>query len=177
MRHHPLLLSLLVGCGVGTASQAPTPPADPAPTCGETEAPACLGIGPETDAPVPDTARVSVVGADLAPCSNDPVTGFFRDGLCRTGPRDRGVHVVCAEVDVDFLQFTADRGNDLSTPRPELGFAGLDPGDRWCLCADRWEEARRAGVAPRVVLDATHPAVLRSTTRAHLDTHAVQATP
>ena len=87
------------------------------------------------------------------------------------------MHVVCAEVDEAFLRYTAKQGNDLSTPRPQYGFAGLSPGDRWCLCAARWEEAREAGVAPKVVLDATHPAALRSTSMAHLEAHAVAASP
>ena len=92
-------------------------------------------------------------------------------------PTSEALNVVCAEVDADFLEYTAGRGNDLSTPRPHVGFAGLQPGDRWCLCAARWEEARRAGVAPPVVLDATHPAALRHTTRGQLETHATSRTP
>jgi len=103
---------------------------------------------------------LNVLGEPLSPCSLDPMTGFYRDGCCNTGPEDRGRHVVCAEVTADFLEFSKARGNDLSTPRPEFGFAGLKPGDRWCLCADRWREAYQAGVAPRVALQATHAAML-----------------
>lgn len=98
----------------------------------------------------------NVLGGPLEPCSNDPVTGFYRDGCCQTGPEDLGVHVVCAVMTAEFLAFSQERGNDLSTPRPELGFLGLEPGDRWCVCADRWQEAFEAGVAPPVVLEATH---------------------
>lgn len=104
----------------------------------------------------------NVLGGELLPCSFRPLTGWFRDGCCRTGADDRGRHVVCAEVTAEFLAFSASRGNDLSTPRPELGFVGLKPGDRWCLCADRWREAHEAGAAPAVVLGSTHEAVLRT---------------
>ena len=97
----------------------------------------------------------------LKPCSNDPVTGFYRTGGCETGPEDAGVHVVCAEVTQEFLEYSRSRGNDLMTPRPEFGFQGLKPGDRWCLCVDRWKEALEAGVAPGVVLEATHEKALR----------------
>ncbi|MFM8377877.1 MAG: DUF2237 family protein, partial [Planctomycetia bacterium] len=89
-------------------------------------------------------------------CSSEPLTGFFRDGCCRTGPADEGVHTVCAVMTADFLKFTVAAGNDLVTPRPEWGFPGLVAGDRWCLCAARWLEAARAGRAPPVVLEATH---------------------
>ncbi len=99
---------------------------------------------------------VNVFGEPMLACSVDPVTGFFRNGCCSTGPEDRGRHVVCVEVTAPFLAFSKGMGNDLSTPRPEFGFAGLQPGDRWCLCADRWREALEAGAAPRVVLGATH---------------------
>ncbi len=99
------------------------------------------------------------------------MTGFYRDGHCHTGPEDRGVHVVCAEMTAAFLDFTRKRGNDLSTPRPEFDFPGLNPGDRWCLCAARWQEAEEAGVAPPVHLDATHAEALGiialETLRAH----------
>ncbi|MEC7947049.1 MAG: DUF2237 domain-containing protein [Myxococcota bacterium] len=114
----------------------------------------------------------SVTGRPLAACSTDPMTGFYRDGRCRTGPEDRGVHVVCAELDDGFLAFTAGKGNDLSTPAPRYGFPGLAAGDRWCLCAARWEEARRAGHAPAVVLEASHPAALRHTRLEHLQAYA-----
>lgn len=102
----------------------------------------------------------NVLGDELQTCSTDPLTGFYRDGCCNTGGDDRGVHVVCARVTAEFLEFSASVGNDLSTPRPEFGFAGLQPGDQWCLCASRWAEALEAGVAPPVVLAATHVGAL-----------------
>jgi uncharacterized protein (DUF2237 family) len=102
----------------------------------------------------------NVLGGDLEPCGFDPLTGFYRDGCCETGSEDAGVHVVCARMTAEFLTFSIERGNDLSTPRHEFGFAGLSPGDRWCLCASRWQEAYEAGVAPPVVLAATHIAAL-----------------
>ena len=102
----------------------------------------------------------NVVGGDLISCSNDPVTGFFRDGCCATGEEDVGSHTVCAEMTVEFLRFSKQAGNDLSTPRPEWGFAGLAPGDRWCVCASRWLEAYRAGSIAPVVLGATHERAL-----------------
>ncbi|NKC31030.1 DUF2237 family protein [Falsiroseomonas selenitidurans] len=120
----------------------------------------------------PEAAR-NVLGGVLLPCSVAPVTGFFRDGCCNTGPEDRGLHVVCAEVTAAFLAFSKASGNDLSTPRPEYGFAGLVPGDRWCLCAARWEEARLAGHAPPVLLEATHVAALAVVSLADLRAHAL----
>ncbi len=117
----------------------------------------------------------NVLGGVLLPCSVAPLTGFYRDGCCNTGPGDVGLHVVCADVTEEFLAFSRAVGNDLSTPRPEYGFAGLKPGDRWCLCAARWEEARHAGVAPPVLLEATHEAALAVTTRADLVAHAIDA--
>lgn len=102
----------------------------------------------------------NVIGGALEPCSEDPVTGFYRTGCCETGSQDHGVHVVCAEMTEEFLTFSAAQGNDLMTPHPEWGFAGLKPGDRWCLCARRWREAFDAGVAPPVVLEATHVSAL-----------------
>ena len=105
----------------------------------------------------PDT---NVVGGALAGCSTEPLTGFYRDGCCATGPEDVGSHTVCAVVTEEFLEFSRLAGNDLSTPRPEYGFAGLAPGDRWCVCAERWLEAHRAGCAPPVVLGATHERAL-----------------
>jgi uncharacterized protein len=98
----------------------------------------------------------NVLGEKLKTCSIRPMSGFYRTGCCETGPEDVGAHVVCAEVTEEFLAFSKSRGNDLSTPVPEIGFPGLQPGDRWCLCAARWKEALDAGVAPRVVLRATH---------------------
>ena len=103
---------------------------------------------------------VNVVGGELLPCSTEPLTGFFRDGCCATGPEDVGSHTVCAEMTEEFLTFSRLAGNDLSTPGPEWGFRGLKPGDRWCVCASRWLEAHRAGYAPPVVLGATHARAL-----------------
>ncbi len=103
---------------------------------------------------------VNVLGGVLEPCSTDPVTGFFRNGCCDTGPMDRGVHTVCATMTAEFLALSKYLGNDLSTPRPEFGFAGLKPGDQWCLCAARFLQAHEEGAAPMVRLDATHQATL-----------------
>lgn len=103
---------------------------------------------------------LNVVGGDLLPCSADPLTGFYREGCCSTGPEDFGSHTVCVVTTAEFLEFSRAAGNDLSTPRPEWGFPGLQPGDRWCLCAERWLEAHRAGCAPAVVLGATHARAL-----------------
>ena len=118
-------------------------------------------------------AKLNVLGEPLAPCSERPLTGFFRDGCCNTGPEDVGLHTVCTRVTAEFLEFSRSRGNDLSTPRPEFGFAGLKPGDQWCLCAARWQEALAAGAAPRVVLRATHAATLRVVSLADLKKHAL----
>ena len=98
----------------------------------------------------------NVLGTDLQLCCINPKTGYYRDGYCRTGGQDFGVHVVCAQMTAEFLPFTKQQGNDLSTPIPAYDFPGLKPGDRWCLCASRWQEAKEAGVAPPVILDATH---------------------
>jgi uncharacterized protein (DUF2237 family) len=106
-------------------------------------------------------AKLNVLGEPLLPCSESPVTGFFRDGCCNTSKEDIGMHVVCVRVTREFLEFSRFRGNDLSTPMPEFGFPGLNPGDQWCLCAARWQEALEAGAAPRVVLQATHAAALK----------------
>jgi uncharacterized protein (DUF2237 family) len=103
---------------------------------------------------------VNVLGGPLAACSTSPMTGFFRNGCCDTNEADAGSHTVCAVMTAEFLAFSKARGNDLSTPRPEFGFPGLKPGDRWCLCAARWLEAWRAGKAPKVRLDATHERAL-----------------
>ena len=94
----------------------------------------------------------NVLGGPLQPCRTEPLTGFYRDGCCNTGPQDVGSHTVCAVMTAEFLAFSAGAGNDLSTPMPEYGFPGLKPGDRWCLCAPRWQEAFLAGAAPKVVL-------------------------
>jgi uncharacterized protein len=99
---------------------------------------------------------VNVVGGTLLPCSSDPLTGFYRNGCCSTGPEDVGSHTVCVVATEEFLEFSRSVGNDLSTPKPEWGFAGVKPGERWCLCASRWLEAHDAGQAPEVVLGATH---------------------
>ncbi len=115
----------------------------------------------------------NVLGDPLQACSTDPMTGFYRDGCCHTGPEDRGVHVVCAEMTEEFLAFTKAQGNDLSTPRPSLNFPGLAPGDRWCLCAARWKEAWEADVAPPVVLAATHEKALQIVDMDALKAHAV----
>ena len=104
--------------------------------------------------------ETNVLGSRLEPCSQSPRTGFYRDGCCNTGPEDRGLHVVCARMTAQFLEFSRAKGNDLSTPQPDYGFPGLKPGDRWCLCAGRWREALDAGVAPPVVLSATHEEAL-----------------
>lgn len=102
------------------------------------------------------TSDRNVLGGRLDPCGTDPLTGFYRDGCCNTGPEDLGNHTVCAVVSAEFLAHQQATGNDLVTARPEYGFAGLRPGDRWCVCASRWLEAYEAGVAPPVVLAATH---------------------
>lgn len=102
----------------------------------------------------------NVLGTNLQTCSRDPLTGFYRDGCCHTGAEDLGLHVVCAEMTDEFLEFSRHAGNDLSTPHPEFGFPGLKSGDRWCLCALRWKEAFLAGKAPAVVLEATHISTL-----------------
>lgn len=115
----------------------------------------------------------NVLGDVLAACGREPTTGFYRDGCCNTGPEDLGAHTVCAEVTADFLAFTASQGNDLATARPEAGFPGLNPGDRWCLCAVRWQEARRAGHAPPVYLEATHEATLEIVPLADLRPYAL----
>jgi uncharacterized protein (DUF2237 family) len=103
---------------------------------------------------------LNVVGGELLSCSTEPLTGFFRDGCCSTGPEDLGSHTVCAVMTEEFLSFSRAMGNDLSTPTPAFGFPGLRPGDRWCVCAARWLEAHEAGVAPPVVLGATHAGAL-----------------
>ena len=118
---------------------------------------------------------LNVLGTALLACSFDPITGFFRDGCCNTDDHDQGTHVVCARVTAEFLAYSRQRGNDLSTPRPEYRFVGLQPGDRWCLCALRWKEALAAGVAPPVQLEATHAKALTVVTLAQLQAHALPA--
>jgi len=115
----------------------------------------------------------NLLGTELAICSTAPMTGFYRDGCCSTGGDDMGVHVVCAEVTAEFLAFSVREGNDLSTPRPEYGFPGLVPGDRWCVCASRWQDAYDAGHAPPVVLAATHARALDWCDREALFTMAI----
>jgi uncharacterized protein len=116
----------------------------------------------------------NVVGGTLLPCSSEPLTGFFRDGCCATGSEDVGSHTVCAVVTAEFLRFSAAAGNDLSTPRPQWGFAGLSPGDRWCVCASRWLEALDAGCAPPIVLAATHARALEVLSIDALIAHALE---
>jgi uncharacterized protein (DUF2237 family) len=118
---------------------------------------------------------VNVVGGTLLACSAAPLTGFYRDGCCATGPEDAGSHTVCAVMTREFLEFSALAGNDLSTPRPEWGFPGLEPGDRWCVCASRWLEAYRAGCAPDVVLGATHARALDVVPIEALTAHAFRS--
>ncbi|HEY7803731.1 MAG TPA: DUF2237 domain-containing protein [Orrella sp.] len=115
---------------------------------------------------------LNVLGEPLQSCSFDPLTGYFRDGCCNTDDQDHGTHVVCARMTAEFLTFSAERGNDLITARPEWRFPGLKPGDRWCLCATRWKEALQAGVAPPVVLAATHSKVLEFVTLEDLKANA-----
>lgn len=117
----------------------------------------------------------SVLGRPLEVCCRKPRTGFYRDGCCNTGPGDVGLHVVCARVTEEFLAFSRAHGNDLSTPVPEADFPGLKPGDRWCLCAGRWKEAMEAGVAPPVVLAATHISTLEFVSIEELSAHAIDA--
>ena len=116
----------------------------------------------------------NVLGGELKPCSTAPLTGFFRNGCCETGPEDRGLHTVCAVMTAEFLRFSKSVGNDLSTPQPDFNFPGLKPGDRWCLCAPRWKEALDAGVAPPVVLESTHEETLVVTPLGILKDHAVE---
>ena len=108
----------------------------------------------------PFEGQKNVFGEPLQTCSDRPLTGFYRTGCCHTGPEDMGLHTVCVEVTAEFLAFSKSRGNDLSTPQPDFGFPGLEPGDRRCLCAERWREAFEASSAPRVILGATHEATL-----------------
>lgn len=115
----------------------------------------------------------NVLGETLEVCGTDPETGFYRDGCCNTGPDDLGVHAVCSVVTDEFLAFSRERGNDLSTPRPEFGFPGLKAGDGWCLCANRWQEALEADCAPRVKLRATHQAALKYCRLEDLKRHAI----
>ena len=119
----------------------------------------------------------NVLGSSLTSCSMDPVTGFYRDGCCRTGAGDVGAHLVCAEMTEEFLAFTKAQGNDLSTPVPAYRSPGLKPGDRWCLCASRWKEALDAGLAPPVLLRATHASALEYVSLSELQAHALDDSP
>ena len=185
-----LAVSVLFGCAsppetqerratdrVSSSVATPRPPDAPRATPGS----ACLGLGPgmctgtEGDQPAP--GALNVLGDPLETCSTAPLTGWFRDGSCRTDARDRGVHVVCAEMTGAFLEFTRTQGNDLSTPREGSGFPGLRPGDRWCLCAARWDEARNAGFAPPVVLEASDDRALDLVALEHLKSAAHVANP
>ena len=121
----------------------------------------------------PFEGQKNVFGEPLRTCSDRPLTGFYRTGCCHTGAEDLGLHTVCVEVTAEFLAFSKARGNDLSTPQPDFGFPGLEPGDRWCLCAARWREAFEAGRAPRVILSATHEATLQIVDLEDLKSHAI----
>jgi uncharacterized protein len=116
----------------------------------------------------------NILGTNLEVCSLNPITGFTRSGCCETGPEDRGQHTVCAEVTDEFLQFSKLQGNDLMTPRPEFNFTGLKSGDRWCLCASRWFEALEEGIAPPVILEATHEKALEIIDLAELKYHQLR---
>ena len=115
----------------------------------------------------------NVLGEPLAICCMNPRTGFYRTGRCDTGPDDVGLHLVCVRMTAEFLEFSKAQGNDLSTPHPEYGFAGLNPGDCWCLCVTRWKEAFEVGVAPQVRLDSTHISTLEFVDLADLRAHAL----
>ena len=117
--------------------------------------------------------QINIFDEVIEECCSNPITGFYRDGFCRTDELDRGLHVVCAKVTDEFLNFSKSRGNDLSTPRPEFNFPGLKEGDRWCLCALRWKEAYDAGVAPRVYLESCHLNALSYVTKDQLEEFAV----
>ena len=117
----------------------------------------------------------NVLGEPLIPCCLDPMTGFFRNGYCQVSPEDVGMHSVCAEMTAPFLAFSKSRGNDLITPRKEYGFPGLKPGDRWCLCVQRWKEAHLAGVAPPVILAACHISALEFVTLEELRANALES--
>lgn len=120
------------------------------------------------------TTDLNLLGQPLQPCSMDPLTGWFRDGCCTADPTDQGRHLVCAVVTQEFLDFSRSVGNDLGTARPEYGFPGLKPGDRWCLCANRWEEARQAGCAPLVVQEATNMRATEVVALGHLQAFAAE---
>jgi uncharacterized protein (DUF2237 family) len=123
--------------------------------------------------PIEPDESLNVFDAPLETCSNNPLTGFFRDGCCNTAEQDAGSHTVCIEATVEFLEFSRAQGNDLSTPRPEFGFPGLQPGDRWCLCAARWLEAYEEGQAPKVMLRRTHKRALEIVPIEYLREYAI----
>jgi uncharacterized protein (DUF2237 family) len=129
---------------------------------------------PEDETLMPALPK-NVLGSELQCCCTKPRTGYFRDGFCRTGAGDVGLHTVCARVTAEFLEFSVERGNDLVTPHPEWDFPGLRPGDKWCLCVERWKEALGEGVAPPVVLEATHISALEFVSLEELRSHAVKA--
>ncbi|MBT8494066.1 MAG: DUF2237 domain-containing protein [Deltaproteobacteria bacterium] len=173
VRSIPLLAVaiLAISCASSEPKATPTPDqtasacaAEPGTTCGPEPIHQARG----------DEQGQNILGETLAVCGTEPMTGYYRDGRCMTGADDRGVHVVCAEMTAEFLSFTKARGNDLSTPRPEYRFAGLKPGDRWCLCASRWREAHEAGLAPPVVVEATHLRALDFATARSLQTAATK---
>ena len=118
--------------------------------------------------------RTNVLGSDLQCCCREPMTGFFRDGYCRTGPGDYGIHTVCAVMTDEFLKFSRDQGNDLTTPEPAHGFPGLEPGERWCLCVNRWKEALDADVAPPVILKSCHTSALEFVDLKDLQDHQAE---
>ena len=119
------------------------------------------------------TDSLNVLGTPLKSCSTDPITGYFRNGCCETGPSDRGRHIVCAVMTDEFLDYSKAQGNDLSTPIPQFNFPGLNAGDQWCLCMERWREAHKAGKAPKVVLAATHQIALERVQLSVLEQFAI----
>jgi uncharacterized protein (DUF2237 family) len=123
---------------------------------------------------MPKKPSMNVLGGTLADCSHSPRTGFYRDGCCNTGDEDFGAHLICTEVTEEFLEFSKQAGNDLSTPNPAHGFPGLRPGDRWCVCAGRWKEALEAGCAAPVALEATHVNALDVVSLDDLRKHAIE---
>ena len=127
------------------------------------------GSGPNGKQPIP----LNVLGNPLIECSSEPITGFFRNGRCDTGPSDFGSHTVCAQVTAEFLEFSKQSGNDLSTPSQQFGFPGLQPGDCWCVCAPRWKEALESGYASTVRLEATHIGALQHIDLDDLQEHAI----
>ena len=159
------------------ATASPSPPPFLAPSTSGATSTTCTAGPTVTDVTLTAATCLhggvakNVLGGELEPCSVDPLTGFYRDGCCETGSEDVGVHVVCARMTDEFHAFSREQGNDLSTPRP--GFSGLVAGDRWCLCASRWHEAFEAGVAPPVVLEATHALAVEWCSIAALRAHAV----